>query len=103
MQREDERVAKFYKSKLWQRVRRAYFINQHGLCERCGKPGDIVHHKENITTANIYDPNITINFDNLELVCQDCHNKEHMAKFDEAGELRPKKENLLDLCGVYKK
>jgi 5-methylcytosine-specific restriction endonuclease McrA len=68
---------KFYKSKAWQKCRQAYFIYRHGICERCGRPGEIVHHKEYLTPANINDPNITMGFDNLELLCQDCHNKEH--------------------------
>jgi hypothetical protein len=68
---------KFYKSKAWQECRQAYFIYRHGICERCGRPGEIVHHKEYLTPANINDPNITMGFDNLELLCQDCHNKEH--------------------------
>ncbi|AFK87427.1 MULTISPECIES: HNH endonuclease signature motif containing protein [Thermoanaerobacterium] len=68
---------KFYKSRAWQEVRQAYFIYRHGICERCGRPGEIVHHKEYLTPLNINDPNITLSFDNLELLCLDCHNKEH--------------------------
>lgn len=86
---------RFYKSKAWQEVRQAYFIYQHGICERCGKPGEIVHHKIYLTPENINDPNITLSFDNLELLCQDCHNKEHSTKmpvaeglaFDDEGNL----------------
>ncbi|SDO79636.1 HNH endonuclease [Halobacillus aidingensis] len=47
------------------------------MCERCGAPGDIVHHKEYITPGNIHDPNITLNHENLEYLCQTCHNREH--------------------------
>ena len=69
------------------------------MCERCKargiyKPGYIVHHKEYITPGNISNPNITLNLDNLEYVCEDCHNKEHHRNdkkkryaFDEAGNL----------------
>lgn len=55
--------------------------------------------------SNIYNPDITLNFDNLELLCIDCHNKEHFAEniFNEAGELVEHKENILQLAGVYKK
>lgn len=73
-------AVKFYKSKAWKRVRQAYFNSQFGLCERCGEPGEIVHHKTYITPENIHDPEITLNFNNLELLCQDCHNKEHHSK-----------------------
>lgn len=85
----------FYKSKAWRDCREAFFISKHGLCERCGRPGKIVHHKEILTPENINNPDITLNWDNLELLCQDCHNKEHHSTdvtaegfcFNEHGEL----------------
>lgn len=40
-------------------------------------PGDQVHHKKHLTPKNINDPEITLNWDNLELLCLDCHRKEH--------------------------
>jgi len=67
----------FYKSKAWRDCRDAYFAYRYGLCERCGKPGKIVHHKIYLTPENINDSNVSLNWDNLELVCQDCHNEEH--------------------------
>ena len=86
---------RFYKSKAWKECRRAYFISQHGLCERCGGPGKIVHHKVWLTPDNINDPAVSLNWGNLELLCQTCHNEEHHAKepvatglrFDEEGNL----------------
>lgn len=74
----------FYKSKAWQRCRDAYYKHQFGMCERCPEPGRIVHHKIYITPTNINDSNITLSFDNLELLCIDCHNKEHFER-DEQG------------------
>jgi 5-methylcytosine-specific restriction endonuclease McrA len=67
----------FYKSAAWQKCRAALFIAKHGLCDRCGGPGKIVHHTVYLTPENINNPNITLNHDLLELHCQDCHNKEH--------------------------
>ena len=72
----------FYKSKAWQDCREAYFISKHGLCERCGRPGLIVHHRIYLTPQNINDPNITLSFENLELLCSSCHNNEHNRKYD---------------------
>lgn len=72
-----EYAKQFYLSAAWRRTRDAYFRYRCGICERCGAAGDIVHHKVRITPANIGDPHVTLNFDNLELLCQDCHNKEH--------------------------
>ena len=67
----------FYKSKIWQRCRDAYYAFRFGICERCGGTGLIVHHKIELTPSNIHDSNITLNWDNLELLCQTCHNIEH--------------------------
>lgn len=58
------------------------------ICERCqnkntvgtGKdPIWIVHHKVPITPQNIHDPQVTLSWDNLELLCITCHNMEHSA------------------------
>ena len=59
--------------------------------------GDIVHHKVYLTQDNITDTAITLSFDNFELLCFDCHNKEHNANasiragfgFDADGNIRP--------------
>lgn len=67
----------FYKGKAWRQCRDAFFISRHGLCERCSGPGKIVHHKIYLTPDNINDPDVSLNWSNLELLCQDCHNKEH--------------------------
>ena len=92
-----EYAKEFYQSKVWRKCRAGYFQYKHGLCERCYAPGKIVHHKEYITPDNIHDPHITLNWDNLELLCQDCHNREHHGSgitredvvFDEDGNLVP--------------
>ena len=86
---------KFYKSKAWRDCRNAYFISKHGLCERCGRSGKIVHQKIYLASENINDPNITLSWDNLELVCETCHQHEHHSTdvtaeglcFNEHGEL----------------
>lgn len=80
-----ELTAGFYKTKLWQDCRRSYIKQVGGLCERCYnkgiiKHGDTVHHKIHLTPNNINCPEITLNFDNLELVCRDCHAEIHHRK-----------------------
>lgn len=67
----------FYNSKAWIDCRDGYIKSVYGLCERCERPGYIVHHKKILTQENINDPNITLNWDSLEYLCLDCHNKEH--------------------------
>lgn len=92
-----EFAKKFYNSKRWRKTQEIYRQKKFGICERCGKPnGTIVHHKIHLNELNIEDDNIALNLDNLELLCIDCHNKEHMGKyratreglrFNEMGEL----------------
>ena len=77
-----EFAEQFYSSKAWQACRLAYKKSVGGLCEQCIKnglynPGVIVHHKIHITPENIECPEITMNFDNLELLCRDCHAAQH--------------------------
>lgn len=86
---------KFYKSKAWRECQRTYKAMVGGLCEDClangiYTAGVIVHHKTHITPDNINDTNITLNYDNLKLVCRACHAREHSTKqhryyYDEAG------------------
>lgn len=93
--------AKFYKSQQWKRCRAAFFKYKGGLCERCLQkmppeynPGEIVHHKIYLTDENLYDLDVSLNFDNLELLCRKCHAEEHFPEkeekrwsFDENGNL----------------
>ena len=72
-----EYAKSFYTSKAWRDTQKAYMLSKNYICERCGKPAVIVHHKTYITPNNINDPNITLNWNNLEALCRDCHNKEH--------------------------
>ena len=76
--------AKFYHSKVWYRTAQAYKKSVGGLCERCFKkgilePGVIVHHKEYLTDQNLNNLDISLSFDNLELLCRQCHADEHTA------------------------
>ena len=94
-----EYARKFYLSKNWRRTRDAYLQYRCGICERCGAAGDIVHHKTYLTPQNINDPKVSLSFSNLELLCQDCHNKEHAEKrdnlryiFDKDGNISPRGE-----------
>lgn len=91
-----ERIGqKIYDSPEWKKLRRMYLESRNYICERCGKTATICHHKEYITASNINDVEVTLNFDNLEALCQECHNKEHdhflsngnKAIFNSAGEM----------------
>lgn len=81
-----EFAKKFYKSTAWKRCREGYIQSVNRLCERCLKkgkvePGKILHHTVYLTPDNINDPSISLNWDLLEYVCQDCHNREHHEKY----------------------
>lgn len=72
----------FYKSKAWRDCRAGYIAHARGLCELCltdgiYKPGVIVHHKIHIDADNISDPKIILDWNNLQLVCRDCHARIH--------------------------
>jgi len=67
----------FYQSTLWQECRENYLISRHFICERCGDIAKIAHHKTYLTPANITDLTIAVGHDNLEALCQTCHNTEH--------------------------
>lgn len=92
----------FYSSKAWRDCREAYWKKAHGLCEEClkrgaYKPGEIVHHIIELTPDNITDPRIATGFDNLQLVCRECHAAKHEdAGWSKVNEARRKKKE----CGT---
>ena len=72
----------FYKSAAWQRCRDGFIAYRRsidgGVCQRChDMPGYIVHHKIYLSPANLRDPQIALSFDNLELLCRECHAEAH--------------------------
>lgn len=73
---------KFYKSQAWKQCRASYIKSVGGLCERCYRnglvrPAVMVHHKVYITPQNVNNPDVTLNWNNLEALCTDCHAAEH--------------------------
>jgi len=77
-----EFAKKFYSSYAWYTCRNAYMKKARGLCENClrrgiYRPGEIVHHIIELDPTNINNPEIALNFDNLELLCRQCHADVH--------------------------
>ena len=68
-----------YASPQWRRVREYVLKRDDYLCQRCGRPGNIVHHKVYLTPQNVNNPEIALGADNLEAVCEKCHAQEHEA------------------------
>lgn len=91
-----------YLSTRWRKVREFVIVRDHGLCCRCGRPGEVVHHKEHLTARNVTDPLIALGPDNLETLCRECHATEHGAQgfatseaieFDAHGNIVRRQEN----------
>lgn len=87
-----EYARSFYNSREWRKISALYMSSRNYVCERCGGVGVICHHKKYITPGNINDTDITLNMNNLECLCQDCHNREHSAGvsraiFDSSGDM----------------
>lgn len=72
----------FYRSQAWADTRRNYKQSVGNLCERCLKRGiiqsaDVVHHIVPLTTDNVGDINLSLNWDNLQALCRKCHAEAH--------------------------
>lgn len=73
-----EKYAEFYNSKEWKNLRNQKFYDADGLCELCKKNkiverGREVHHIIPIEK----DWSKRLDYDNLILLCNDCHNAQH--------------------------
>ena len=79
-------LQRFYASKRWRDLRQVLIIQRHGICDRCGKDFSydtselIAHHKEHLTDESLSDPEVAVNPDNIEIVCQKCHAHYHPDK-----------------------
>lgn len=87
----------FYNSKAWKLCRDAYIVSVYGLCERCGKPGYICHHKIKLTPSNINCPDITLNHKHLEYLCLDCHNADELN--EHSNKVKEKQRYFFDANG----
>lgn len=72
----------FYASADWERARDAALTRDAHLCQHCLRKGEItpavmVHHITELTPANVNDPNVATNLDNLVSLCDRCHKKVH--------------------------
>ena len=73
-------------------ARQIIIMQANGKCQRCGGIGQEVHHIKRLNVDNVNDVSISINPENLELLCKEYHNKEHKRfcsrlEFDKEGNL----------------
>ena len=87
----------FYGRAAWKNLAK-YYKKKVMYCERCMRNGEVtagelVHHKIHLTPDNFMDITISLNEDNLELLCRNCHSLEHSRNgngryyFNDNGEL----------------
>ena len=72
----------FYQSKEWKDLRKSIILQRGNICAKCNtvvldSSKLIGHHIEPITDLNLDDTAVTLNPNNIEIICLDCHNKEH--------------------------
>lgn len=80
-----DKLKKFYSSKDWRNLSYKLKIETQGKCSRCDFQAItkedykklIGHHKIELTESNVEDVSISLKPNNIEVVCLDCHNKEH--------------------------
>jgi len=68
---------KFYNSKSWRTLRNRIRSTKRMRCDMCGRlihSKSIVDHIIEIDETNYQDESITLNEDNLQLLCLECHN-----------------------------
>ena len=74
----NEKYSTFYNSKEWKILRKNKWESSNGLCEKCLEKGIVkcgieVHHKIPIGK----DWSKRLDYDNLILLCKECHNYSH--------------------------
>jgi predicted kinase len=72
----------FYASEEWITLRLILINQRKNKCEHCKKiiprSMDLIgHHTIELTPENVYDRTISLNPEKIEIICFDCHNKEH--------------------------
>lgn len=85
----------FYKSAAWQKVRLIILQRDNYLCQECLKNdrltiANIVHHIEPL--LDNWDKGLEE--DNLESICESCHNKEHPEKGSRKKEVKQSKVRI---------
>lgn len=73
---------KFYTSRTWRKFREVVITESGGMCSKCNRvyPDTSqleVHHKKYLKNDDYNKPELAYNLANVEVICHECHNKEH--------------------------
>ncbi|MBP3038074.1 HNH endonuclease [Bacillaceae bacterium Marseille-Q3522] len=74
----DQEARAFYKSTEWKKCRQLALDRDNHLCQQCLRngeltPADMVHHIKELSDH----PELGLVLDNLESLCNSCHNEKH--------------------------
>lgn len=77
----DNRIKEFYWTKEWRLIRKMRRRIDNNECQRCKRegrysPAEMVHHKKEVR----FFPDLALNLENTECLCNACHNREHPEK-----------------------
>lgn len=97
----------FYNTRAWKKVRWIVLHKYRGICQTCGKRGFEVHHIIPLSPSNVHDASISLNPDNLMLLCTSCHNAMRSpesevrsdVEFNKYGDLTQKTGDLIQKAG----
>lgn len=77
-----DKVHQFYCRKPWRDLSYSLKVKVNGQCNRCKETildfsKLIGHHTVELNENNVDNPDIALNPELIEIICHDCHNKEH--------------------------
>lgn len=65
----------FYDSAAWKSVRRTALLRDRYRCQICGGRATEVHHLTELSEKNVNDKHISLNLNNLQSLCHECHTR----------------------------
>lgn len=74
-QKRNKKTVQFYRSIEWRMLAARYTQDKLYKCEECGAIGTQVHHIKPIQTPEGWA--MRLDYNNLKLLCNRCHNKQH--------------------------
>ena len=79
------KLKSFYQSSKWAKFRLAYISKNKPICNICNRfiataHNITLHHKTELDEVNVDDYTISLNEDNITLLCSGCHNNLHKGK-----------------------